>query len=94
MKFYNGGMGRASTTTARWAQLEEGRRKKTRRYLGPLLSNDLSLKDERRSRINAIRRGFLSMGKFWTSKARFSTKRFVFISKVWVAATSAIESLL
>ena len=34
------------------------------------------------------------MGKFWTSKARFSTKRLVFISKVWGAATSAIESLL
>jgi hypothetical protein len=58
----------------------------------PLLSNDLARKDERNSRINVVRRGIFSMGRLWSSKARVSTKRLVFITKVWSAATSAIEA--
>ena len=55
-----------------------GKRKKTCRHLGPLLTCDLTVKAERESRITAIRKAYFSMGRFWTSKAPLRVKKMVF----------------
>ena len=52
------------------------------RYLGPLLHHTLNNSAERTARKEAMRKKFYSMGDFWRSKAPFTYKKAIFISKI------------
>ena len=52
------------------------------RYLGPLLHHTLNNSADRTARKEAMRKIFCSMGDFWRSKAPFTYKKAIFISKI------------
>ena len=50
--------------------------------MGPLLHHTLNNSAERTARKKAMRKTFYSMGDFWRSKAPFTYKKAIFISKI------------
>ena len=52
-----------------WRPDARGMRRRASRYLGPMLTNDFTLKTEREARISAARRAYMMFGRLWKSNA-------------------------
>lgn len=72
----------------------DGRVEAESRYLGPYLHYRQATGGERRRRIVAARKGYASMGRFWSSRAPAKVKRMAYFARVLGPLLSGCEALV